>query len=139
MIVLDTNVLSEPLRPQPDPAVLRWLDAQEPETLHVTTVNIAELLSGVEVLPAGKRRTALQRALTDQVLPMFEGRILVFDHRAAETFARLHAAAQARGRPIGFADCAIAAIAHVHGFGIATRNTRDFEGTGVPLLDPWSS
>lgn len=139
MIVLDTNVVSEPLKPEPDPALLTWLDRQEPQTLFLTSINLAELLSGIEALPAGRRQSALKAALTDQVLPLFEGRILSFDAGAAEAFAKLRSSAQAAGNPIGFADCAIAAVAAAHGFILATRNVRDFKGTGVKLLDPWSA
>ncbi|MEO8060539.1 MAG: type II toxin-antitoxin system VapC family toxin [Burkholderiales bacterium] len=139
MIVLDTNVVSEPLRPEPDPAVLQWLDRQEPQTLFLTSINLAELLTGIAALPAGRRQNALKAALTDQVLPLFQGRILPFDVVAAEAFAKLRSSTQAAGNPIGFADCAIAAVAAAHGFMLATRNVRDFKGTGVELLDPWSA
>jgi toxin FitB len=139
MIVLDTNIVSEPLKPRPDLAVLKWLDRQAPATLYVTTINLAELYSGIEVLPAGKRRTQLQCAMTTQVIPLFEGRVLAFDQKAAEAFAHVYASAQAAGNPIDFADAAIAAVAAAHGFILATRNERDFKGTGVELLNPWTS
>ena len=137
MIILDTNVMSEPLKPLPEPAVLDWLDRQSPQTLYLTTVNLAELLAGIEVLPQGRRRAELQHALTTQVIPLFEGRILSFDEKAAEAFARIHASAQALGNPISFADGAIAAIASAQGFILATRNVRDFRSTGVELINPW--
>jgi len=137
MIVLDTNVVSEPLKAKPDPAVLKWLDAQEPATLYLTTVNLAELLAGIETMAAGKRRTELKRGLIEQMMPLFDGRILAFDTSAAEAFASITASAQAEGNPISFADCAIAAIASANGFLVATRNVRDFKGTGVALLNPW--
>ena len=138
MIILDTNVVSEPLKPQPDPAVLDWLDRQAPETLCLTAINLAELLSGVAALPAGRRRNKLSQALSEQVMPLFEGRVLAFDVRAATAFARVHAGALAAGNPIGFANGAIAAIAAAHGFLLATRNVRDFNGTGIELVDPWT-
>lgn len=138
MIILDTNVVSEPLRPAPDAAVLHWLDAQEPQTLYLTSVNLAELLAGVESLPAGRRRKALAHALSNKVLDLFGGRILAFDADAAAAFAAVGASARKQGNEMGFADCAIAAIAVANGFALATRNTRDFRGTGVKLLDPWS-
>ncbi|MCC6337994.1 MAG: type II toxin-antitoxin system VapC family toxin [Myxococcales bacterium] len=138
MIVLDTNVVSEPLKAAPAQAVLDWLDAQAPETLYLSTVGLAELLAGVHALPAGKRRTALQKAVSEQVLPLFSGRVLSFDERAAEAFAAVHAAARKAGNPISFADCAIAAIAAAKGFLLATRNGSDFKGTGVGLVDPWA-
>ena len=137
MIILDTNVVFEPLKPLPEPAVLDWLDRQSPQTLYLTTVNLAELLAGIEVLPQGRRRAELQHALTTQVIPLFEGRILSFDEKAAEAFARIHASAQALGNPISFADGAIAAIASAQGFILATRNVRDFRSTGVELINPW--
>lgn len=138
MIVLDTNVLSEPLKPAPDPAVLAWLDAQAPETIYLTSVNLVELLAGIDILPTGRRRSDLRQALEERVLPLFDGRILAFDAAAAATFARITAQARAGGRTIGFADTAIAAIASTHGFMVATRNLRDFDGTGVGLVNPWT-
>lgn len=138
MIILDTNVVSEPLKLQPEPCVLDWLDTQAPETLYLTCINLAELLAGIEAMPAGRRRTALKRALDGQMMPLFEGRILPFDKQATEAFARTHATAQAAGNTISFADCAIAAIAAAHGYAVATRNVRDFKGTGVEILNPWA-
>jgi toxin FitB len=139
MIILDTNVVSEPLRPRPDAAVLGWLDRQAPASLYITTINLAELLTGIEVLLAGKRRAQLRDAVAKRVISLFEGRVLPFDQRAAEAFARVTASAQAAGNRIDFADAAIAAIATMHGFMLATRNERDFKGTGVELLNRWAS
>ena len=138
MIILDTNVVSEPLKPAPDAAVLAWLNAQEPQTLYLTSVSLAELLSGISALPNGRRRDALKLALTAQMLPLFEGRILPFDTVAAQAFALVNASATGSGNPISFADCAIAAIASAHGFTLATRNTRDFRDTGVETINPWT-
>lgn len=138
MIILDTKVVSEPLNPSPEPAVLAWLDRQAPETLYFTTVNLAELLAGIEALPQGRRRTELYRALTTQIMPLFKGRILAFDEKAAEAFALINAGAKAAGNPISFADGAIAAIASAHGFLLATRNVRDFRGIGVEVINPWA-
>lgn len=139
MIVVDTNVVSEPLRPAPDDRVLAWLDEQAPETLYLTAITVAELLAGVAALPAGRRRTRLARVVTDDVLPMFEGRVLAFDLAAAQAYATVHARSRAEGLPIGFADGAIASIALAHGMSIATRNVQDFRGSGVRLIDPWAS
>ena len=137
MIILDTNVLSEPLKPMPASAVLDWLDRQVPQTLYLTTVNLAELLAGIEVLPEGRRRTELQHALITKVIPLFEGRILSFDQAAAQAFARINASPQVVGNPISFTDGAIAAIASAQGFILATRNVRDFRGCGIELINPW--
>jgi toxin FitB len=138
MIILDTNVVSEPLKPQPDPKVLAWLDAQAPETLYITAINLAELATGIAVLSAGRKRTELQNALDQRMMPLFEGRILHFDAKAAQAFASLSAKLQTIGTTISFAEGAIAAMALTHGFAVATRNTRDFKNTGVELLDPWA-
>ena len=139
MIVLDTNVVSEPLKPKPDAAVLKWLDAQDPETLYITTINLAELLAGIELMPTGRKRTALKSALASQIMPLFEGRVLQFDAKAAAVFAVINAKVQSQGAAISFADCAIAAIAQVNNFSVATRNLRDFNTTGVVLLNPWEA
>ncbi len=138
MIVLDTNVVSEPLKPEPSAVVLDWLDAQEPGTLYLTTVNLAELLASMEAMPAGRRRTKLKGALVERIMPLFEGRILPFDEKSAQAFARVNASAYAAGNRLGFADGAIAAIATANGFMLATRNVRDFRSTGVATLDPWT-
>ncbi len=138
MIILDTNVVSEPLKPAPNLAVLNWLDAQEPTTLYLTAINWAELLAGVAILAAGRRKEALTLALSTQVLDLFKGRILPFDVEAAQAFAKNHASTQSQGLNMGFADSAIASIASAHGYAIATRNVRDFSGTGLELIDPWA-
>lgn len=137
MIILDTNVISEPLKLKPDAAVVNWLNAQEPRTLYLTAINLAELLSGAEILPAGRKRTALKAAIKTNVLPLFEGRILHFDQIAAEVFATINAKAQSKGSTISFADCAIAAIAQANGFALATRNVRDFKDAGIETINPW--
>jgi toxin FitB len=138
MIILDTNVVSEPLKSQPDPKVLAWLDAQAPETLYITAINLAELATGISLMPAGRKRSALHQALDQRMMPLFEGRILHFDAKAAHAFATLNAKLKTVGSNMSFADCAIAAIAVANGFALATRNTRDFKNTGIALLDPWS-
>jgi toxin FitB len=137
MIILDTNVVSEPLKPAPAQAVLDWLDRQAPETLYLSAISLAELLAGIEALPQGRRRVELEQAMTRQIMPLFEGRILSFDARAAEAFGKVNARAKAVGNTMGFADGAIAATAAAQGFALATRNIRDFRGAGVELINPW--
>jgi toxin FitB len=137
MIVLDTNVVSEPLKPRPDAAVMEWLDAQEPQTLFLSSITMAEILSGIETMPIGRRRTQLQSGFHDDILPVFEGRLLQFDKKAAQAFALIQAKVKTAGVAISFADCAIAAIAQANGYAVATRNVRDFKSTGVKLLNPW--
>ena len=137
MIILDTNVISEPFKPKPDPAVMSWLDAQEPQTLYITTVSLAEMFAGVHKMPEGRRCADLHQLVENKIQSVFENRILAFDMPAAEAFGRVNADACAVGNPIAFADCAIAAIAAANGFILATRNVRDFKGTGVEIFNPW--
>jgi toxin FitB len=137
MIILDTNVVSEPLKPKPEATVINWLNAQEPQTLYLTTINLAEMLAGIEIMPARRKRTALKAALEDTIMPLFEGRILLFDNKAAEAFAKINAKVQSAGGTISFADCAIAAIAQANGFALATRNVRDFKKAGIEMMNPW--
>jgi predicted nucleic acid-binding protein len=138
LIILDTNVVSEPLKRNPDAAVLRWLDRQSPATLYLTTISHAELLAGVLALPAGKRRTELQRVINNELVSLFADRILPFGERSAEAYAHVVTAANVAGNTMDFADAAIGAIAIEHNFILATRNVRDFKGTPVKLLNPWS-
>jgi toxin FitB len=138
LIILDTNVISEPLKPSPDAAVLRWLDLQSPATLYVTTISQAELLAGVAALPAGKRRTELRKVIDKELVSLFADRILPFGERSAEAYAQVVNAANGAGNPIDFADAAIGAIAVEHNYILATRNVGDFKGTSVKLLNPWS-
>lgn len=138
MILLDTNIISEPLRAAPEPRVVAWLDAQPLETLFLSVVSVAELRYGVARLPNGRRRKALAERLETQVLPAFAGRILAFDLPATQAYADLMTKAQAAGQPIGMADGLIAAIARAHGMTVATRDTAPFAAAGVPVIDPWS-
>jgi toxin FitB len=138
LIILDTNVVSEPLKRNPSAAMLEWLDRQSPATLYLTTISQAELLAGVLALPAGNRRAELQKVINNELAALFANRILPFGERSAVAYAQLVAAANATGNPIHFADAAIGAIALEHNFILATRNERDFKGTAVKLLNPWS-
>lgn len=137
MILLDTNVVSEPLRPRPEPAVLRWLDAQPFETLFLPAVGLAELMFGVAVLPAGRRQRALQTQLEQRVLAVFEQRILPFDAAAATAHAQLRVDAKNRGLAISIVDRYIAAIALAHRLTVATRDTAPFAAAGLSVINPW--
>lgn len=137
MIVLDTNVVSEPMKANASAAVVAWLDRQPVETLYLTAVSFAELLVGVEMLPAGKRRLGIGAALAELVSMLFGPRILPFDHEAARAYATLVARARAAGQTISVADGQIAAIAAANGFTVATRDVAPFLAMGVPILDPW--
>ena len=138
MIILDTNVLSEALRPSPSEKVLRWLAGQEPLAVYITTITVAEVLYGIEVLPAGKRRSRLAAAVDKIFAVEFAGRILPFDEDAARCFAAIVAGRGAAGRPISQFDAMIAAIARSRRAAVATRNTGDFEGCGIRIGDPWA-
>jgi predicted nucleic acid-binding protein len=137
MIILDTNILSELLRPAPATQVETWLSAQDSASTYFTTIGEAELRYGVAILLTGKRRTALARAIEGILEEDFRGRILPFDRPAASAFAVIAAERRAAGRPISQFDCQIAAIARTHGACVATRNTSDFEGCGIEVVNPW--
>jgi predicted nucleic acid-binding protein len=138
MIILDTNLISEPLRPDPEPRVVAWMDAQPPETLYLTAISAAELRAGVALLPAGKRRSTLQDSLEQTILPLFTGRVLPFDLGCASAYARLLAKTRKTGQAIATADAFIAAIAKTHGFAIATRDTTPFQSAGLTVINPWN-
>ena len=137
MILLDTNVVSEPWKPVPAPQVLAWLDAQAIDTLHLSAVTVAELRFGIAVMSPGKRRDTFHRRLEEQVLPLFDGRVLGFDLAAARAYADLMARARAAGKAIATADGDIAATAAVHGLIVATRDTSLFEDVGLKIVGPW--
>jgi toxin FitB len=137
MIVLDTNVISEPWRPTSDPHVLAWIDAQAVETLYLSAITVAELRFGIAAMPAGKRRTILHTRLEQDVLPVFAGRVLPFDLAASQSFAGLMSAAKAAGKAISTADGYIAASALIRGFTVATRDTSPFAAAGLKVVNPW--
>jgi predicted nucleic acid-binding protein len=138
VIVLDTNVLSEALKPLPSRVVLDWLAAQEPSAVFTTTITLAEVLYGLESLPRGKRRMLLLTAVEKMFAEEFEGRILPFDEDAARAFAGIVAARNGAGRPISQFDAMIAAIASSHRAAVATRNTADFQHCGINVINPWT-
>jgi toxin FitB len=138
VIVLDANVVSEPMRPVPDERVLRWLAAQDASTFFLTAVTEAELRTGLALLPAGKRQEGLTLALEAVLAEDFAGRVLPFEGgAAARAYAAIQAERREAGRPIAMADAMIAAIARSRGMRVATRNTGDFERAGVELVNPW--
>lgn len=138
MILLDTNVVSEPLKAPGDLNVLAWIDEQLLETLYLSTISLAELRFGIAGLPEGKRRDTLQTSLESRVLPLFADRILPFDERASKTYAVLRARVRASGKAIAPADGYIAAIAAAHGFAVATRDTSPFEAADLTVINPWA-
>ena len=135
--LLDTNVLSELLRARPEPAVLAWFAAQQPENLFVSAVTQAEMFLGAALLPAGRRRQQLQQALDTMFRDDFGARVLPFDSAAAVQYAGVVQARRSAGRPISQFDAQIAAIALSRSCGLATRNVTDFERCAVQLANPW--
>ncbi len=136
MILLDTHVVSEPLRPAPDERVIAWIDAQPLETLFLSAITVAELRAGVAQLPPGRRRTSLHESLETRVLPLFAGRVLPFDLACTQAYAALMSAARAAGLAIASADGYIAAIAVANGLAVATRDTGAFKAAGSVVIDP---
>jgi len=139
MIILDTNVISELMKPKPNRRVVAWVSAQPRPSLFTTAITEAEVLLGVALLPAGKKRRALEATIADMFAEDFERRVLAFDSSAAGDFAQIVAARRQAGRPIAHADAQIAAIARSFGAAVATRNGADFAGCDVELHDPWAS
>lgn len=139
MILLDTNVVSEPLRLAGDAGVLAWLDAQIVETLYLSTISLAELRLGIAILPSGSKKDTLHDSLERRIVPLFSGRILPFDNATSEAYAMLRARARANGKAIAPADGYIAATAVVHGLIVATRDTKPFAAAGVTVINPWNS
>ncbi len=137
MIVLDTNVLSEPMKARPDEHVLAWLGSLS-EVTGVTSVSVGELLTGVRALPAGRRRAGLLEAI-DSTLRTFAGNVLGYDETAARAYARLQERRRAAGHPLASEDGMIAAICATRGTTLATRNTTDFAGLDLELIDPWTA
>ena len=138
MIVLDTNVISEAMRPAPNPAVRAWLNEQVAETLYLTSVTLAEMLFGIAVLPAGRRKSTLTRSL-DGLLALFGDRVLPFDADAARHHSVLAVGARNAGRGFPTPDGYIAAIAASRGFIVASRNTSPYQAGGLRVVDPWQS
>jgi predicted nucleic acid-binding protein len=138
-IVLDTNVISEPRRPTPEPKVMAWLARQDVEALYLTATVVGELAHGIAILPSGRRRDRFEAWLLELVRERFAGRILSFDGEAALLFGQILAAARARGRPTDAGDAQIAAVARSHDMAVATRDVSGFEPLGVAVINPWEA
>ena len=139
MIILDTNVVAETMKPEPDPIVLGWFDLHDRSTLFITAITQMEILIGVALLPHGKRKRALEESAEGLFRVEFEDRILPFDSEAARRCAHLLASRRAAGRPISQSDAQIAAIAQANSASLATRNVRDFTHCGLEILNPWNA
>jgi toxin FitB len=137
MILLDTNVVSELMRPEASPVVLKWFSRQHAQEIYGSSINLAEIFYGIELLPGGKRRHELLAGAERMFTRVLAGRVFAFEDEAAHAFARIASARRKAGRPIAELDAQIAAIAHVHGATLATRNSADFEDCGIRLVNPW--
>lgn len=135
MILLDTNVISETMRVRPDQRVVRWLDRRPPSSLFLSVISVDEIVYGIAILPAGRKRTGLARGF-DRIVDAFVGRLLPFDSEAARASAEIRARRRRGGQPISLADAQIAGIAKSNGHAIATLNARDFDGAGIEVVEP---
>ncbi len=138
MFILDTNVLSAILSVKEVPQVAAWIEGQPEELLFTTTVSQAEILSGLAIMPDGRRRTTLQEAVRAMFLEDFDGRLLSFDTAAAAAYADIFATRRRSGRPIATLDLMIASVARANGATVVTRDTSGFEGCGLTVIDPWA-
>lgn len=139
MIVLDTNVLSELMKPEPSQAVVAWVDARDSSQLAMTALTAAELRAGVAMMPDGARKRALAERIEQTVTETFAGVLLAFDSGCWSFYADIVSDRRASGHPIASFDAQIAAVCRQHDATLATRNTAEFVGTGVPLVDPWTA
>jgi predicted nucleic acid-binding protein len=138
MIVVDTNVLSELMKPSPAASVARWIAAHPAQSIYTTSITQAEILYGILLLPAGRKRDAIRAAAEAMFSTDFQGRILPFGSGAASIYARIASGRRRAGRPISHHDAQIAAIASLEKAEVATRNVADFEDCGIRVIDPWS-
>jgi len=138
VVILDTNVVSELIRLHPHPPVVEWMDQQNAFEVWITAVTAAELRTGVALLPESKRKSDLHLHIERLLDETFAGFVLPFDDKSTIPYADIVSSRRNRGRPIAFQDAQIGAICLQWGMPLATRNTRDFAGTGIDLIDPWS-
>lgn len=137
MILLDTNVLSEIMRPRPDPQVSVWTQSLPRREFWTSSIVVAELFCGIELMPSGQRQAGLREAVEAMIAEDLHGQILSFDLAAARCYGEIFFARQRMGRPIHTMDAQIAATARAHGAALATRNVKDFAGCELTLLNPW--
>ena len=137
MLMLDTNMLSEIMRPEPDRKIADWIVRQPSDELFTAAVCQAEILSGLAIMPGGRSRADLEEAARAMFADDFSGRVLPFDTKAAAAYAEVFAARRKVGRPSGTVDLMLAAIARVRGASVVTPNVADFEGVGVAIVNPW--
>jgi predicted nucleic acid-binding protein len=138
MILLDTNVISEMMRPRPDSRVAAWMQSLPRKEFWISSIVVAELLSGIDLMPSGRRQMGLREAFEAMLTEDFHGQILSFDLAAARYYGQILSTRQRIGRPINEMDAQIAATARVHGATVATRNLKNFRKCELSLIDPWS-
>jgi hypothetical protein len=139
MILIDTTVISELMKPEPDPKVLEWISRQESAGVFITSITIAEIIYGINALPEGLGRDGLEKLFNKTILLAFEDRILSFDEPAAHLYGKIMGDCKRLGRPMGVPDGEIAAIAQLHDASLATRNVRDFKNCGVEIINPFTA
>ena len=139
MIIIDTNVISEMMKPSPVTAVLDWFNEQEAVSLYLTTITIGEIGYGIRALPDGKRRRLLAEGFEALLTAAFENRILDFDEAAARRYGDVMGSRKEMGRPLGSLDGQIIAIARANTCAVATRNIRDFEYCGLTIINPFDT
>lgn len=139
MIVLDTNVVSEAIKPGRDETVIGWLDNQSAETLYLTATSLSELLLGVAIMPEGKRKNNISAGLDALLAKLFGSRVLPYDREAAIAYSVLVGTTRRAGKAVSMPDGQIGAIARVHGFAVATRDTAPFLALGINVIDPWQT
>jgi predicted nucleic acid-binding protein len=137
MIILDTNVVSEGMQPQPNPEVMEWIQAQLVETLFLSSITVAELRAGIESSPDGKKKEVLRQKLEEKMLPLFTGRVLSFDYACSSAYAEIYALNRRQGTGVSLQDALVAAIAATNVMAVATRDTRPFLSSGVAVVNPW--
>ena len=138
MIILDTNIVSEPLRARPHAGVMAWIDANQPIGLYVTSITLSESLAGMAIMQDGGKKDRKAAGFASLLQSLFYQRVLAFDEAAARAYAKIFAAMRASGRAISLFDCQIAAIAMVHGFAVATRDVQPFIDAGLDVINPWT-
>jgi len=137
--LLDTNVVSEWVRPRPNPSLVSWLDDADEDRLHVSVATFAEIRHGIELMVRGRRREALSRWLNDELSNRFAGRILAIDRAVADAWGVVMARARSVGNPMATMDGFLAATASAYGLTLVTRDAADFRGAGIALVNPWTS
>jgi predicted nucleic acid-binding protein len=138
VIIVDTNVVAEVMRPSPAPAVVAWFNAQSSASLFLTAITVGEIRYGLRIMPKGQRRQTIERGFDQIIATAFAGRILAFDEHAAAHYGEVMGRRQEIGRPLSVPDGQIAALARLHSFAVATRTVRDFLDCGIELVNPFT-